>query len=87
MIKEKTLVDKSYIVEFINKKVATLATKAELKEEQHKISKLQASNSSCFHDKSHFEDDGTQNCLVFQQIYRCFEKISSTEHISKWKSK
>ena len=74
MIKWKTLVDKSSIAEFINnvklnKKVETLATKGELRAEQDKLSKLQASDSSCFHGKSHFEDDGTQNCLMFGPIF------------------
>ena len=52
-IKNKELVDKSDIAEFINnsdldKKVATLATKAELKAEQDKIKKLQAFDLSHF---------------------------------------
>ena len=52
-IKNKELVDKSDIAGFINnsdldKKVATLATKAELKAEQDKIIKLQAFNLSHF---------------------------------------
>ena len=74
MIKWKTLVDKSSIAEFINnakinKKVGTLATKGELRAEQDKLSKLQASDSSYFHGKSHFEDDGIQNCLMFGLIF------------------
>ena len=44
--------------------IATLATKAELK-----ITKLRAFDSKNFHGKSHFEDDGTQNYLVFQIIH------------------
>ena len=69
-IKEKQLVKKSDISRFINntnldKKLATLATKAELKEEQDNITKLQAFDSSYFRNKSHSEDDETQNYLVF----------------------
>ena len=76
-IKQKELVDKSAIAGFINnadlnKKIATLAIKAELKPEQ---------------DKSHFEDDDTQNYLVFQPIYRYFKDIGNTDPISIWKSK
>ena len=42
--------------------MATLPSKAELKAEQDKISKLQAFNSSYFRrNKSHLEDDSTQN--------------------------
>ena len=64
-ITSKSLVDKSAISEFINnsdldRKLATLATKAELKDEQDKIIKFQAFNSSYFRGKSHFEEDGTK---------------------------
>ena len=57
-IKQKQLADKSDIAGFINnsdlnKKVATLATKAELKAEQEKIIKLQAFDSSYFRGKSY----------------------------------
>ena len=53
---------------------------------------LQAFNSSYFCDKSYFEDDGTENYLVFQRMYRCFKKIGNTDNISAdnisaWKSK
>ena len=34
-----------------------------------------------------FEDDGTQNCLVFQPMHKYFKKILNTYHISEWKSK
>ena len=71
----------------MNKKVATLATKAELKAEQDKIVKLQAFDSSYFHGKNKFEDDVNQNYSVFQPMCRCFKKISNTDHISAWKSK
>ena len=79
-IKQKRLVDKSAVAGFINntdldKKVAALAKKAELKAEQDKTIKLQAFDSSYFCDKSHFEHNGTQNYLVFQPMYRCFKKI------------
>ena len=49
----------------LNKKVVTLATKAELKAEQDKIINLEALDSSYFCGKCHFEDNGTQNCLMF----------------------
>ena len=42
---------------------------------------------SYFGGKSHFEDDGTQNYLVFQPICRYFKMIGNTKHISAWKSK
>ena len=38
-------------------------------------------------NKSHFEEDNTQNYLVFQSIQRYFKKIDITERILSWKSK
>ena len=70
-IKVNRLVDKSDISRFIDhsgldkKKIATLATKAELESEQDKITKLQSFDSCCFRAKSYFKNDGTQNYLVF----------------------
>ena len=74
-IRSKNLFDKSAIAGFINnahldRKLATLAAKTELKEEQDKIIKLQVFDSIYFRGKSHFEDDGTQNYFVFQPMYR-----------------
>ena len=76
-IKSKHLVDKFAIAGFINnanldkkKKAATLATKVELKAKKDKIITLQAFDSSYFQGKNHFEDDGTQNYLMFQSMYR-----------------
>ena len=37
--------------------------------------------------KSHFEEDGTHNYLVFQSMHRCFKKIGNTNYISEWKPK
>ena len=65
----------------MNKKVATLATKAELKAEQDKIIKLEAFDSSYFCGKSHFEDDETQNYLVFQPMYRYFNRVGKSDHV------
>ena len=69
--------DKSPLTEFINnadidKKIATLATKAELKAEQDKRTKLQVFDSSYFRGKDHFKNNGTQNYLIFQPMYRYF---------------
>ena len=60
-----------------------LATKPELKAEQDKVIKSQAFDSNYFRSKSHFEDDGIQNCLVFQPIYRYFKKMDNTSYISE----
>ena len=43
----------------LNKKLARLGTKAELKVEQDKIVKFQTFNSSYFHCKRHFKDEET----------------------------
>ena len=39
--------------------------------------------------KSHFEEDGTQNYLVFQPIIRYFKvnTITNPDYVSSWKSK
>ena len=53
------------------------------------LNKLKTFDSGYFNG-SHFEEDGTQNYLVFQLIYRYFEVFSITqylEYVSEWKSK
>ena len=67
--------------------MATLATKAELRAEKDKTIKLQEFDSSCFRDKTHFENDGTQNYIIFKPVYRYFKKIGNTKRVSSWKSK
>ena len=44
---------------------------------------------SYFIGKSHFEEDGTQNYLVFQPKIRYFKvnTITNTDYVSSWKSK
>ena len=71
----------------LDKKVTAIATKAESKAEQDKIMKVQAFDFSYFRDKSHFEDDDTQNSFVFQPVYSYFKKIANSDHISVWKPK
>ena len=51
------------------------------------IKKLQKFDSACFRGKSHFEENGTQNYLVFQPIYKYFKSISNSDYIYSWKSK
>ena len=44
--------------------------------------------AACFRGKSHFEEDGTQNYLVFQPICRSFRRIigvGSGNYIYFWK--
>ena len=42
---------------------------------------------SYFIGKSHFEDDGTQNYLVFQIVNKYFRLIANADYISSWESK
>ena len=51
------------------------------------MKKLKTFDSSYFIGKSHFEEDGTQNYLVFQPINRYFKVIANTNRISSWKPK
>ena len=51
------------------------------------MNKLKTFDSSYFIVKSHFEEDGVQNYLVFQPITRYFKVIGNTNMVSSWKSK
>ena len=52
----------------------------------NEFKKLNTFDLSYFIGKSHFEEDGAQNYLVFQPIQRFF-KITNKKYISSWKSK
>ena len=54
---------------------------------KNELNKLKTFDSSYFIGKSHFEEDGTQNYLVFQPINRYFKVIANTDYVSSWKSK
>ena len=58
----------------LNQKINSNKTKNLLKENE--LKKLKAFDSSYFISKSHFEDDGTQNYLVFQPMYRYIKRVS-----------
>ena len=52
------------------------------------MKKLETFDSIYFRGKSHFEDDGTQNYLVFQTVSRYFKTVSANDsNILSWKSK
>ena len=51
------------------------------------LNKLKTFDSSYVIGKSHFEEDGTQNYLVFQPINKYFKVITNTDYVSSWKSK
>ena len=54
---------------------------------ENELKQLKTCNSSFFIGKCHFEEDGTQNYLVFQPMYRCFKRIVDSNYILEWKSK
>ena len=54
------------------------------------MKKLKTFASSYFIGNSHFEEDGTQNYLVFQSMYRYFKRVSDVDignYIYFWTSK
>ena len=54
---------------------------------ENDLEKLKTFDLSYFIGKSHFEEDGKQNYLVFQPIIRYFKIIANKKFISSWKSK
>ena len=56
---------------------------------ENELKRLQKFDAAYFRGKSHFEEDGTQNYLFFQPIYRYFRRIigfGSGNYIYFWKS-
>ena len=51
------------------------------------MNKSKTFDSSYFIGKSHFEEDGTQNYLVFQPAIRYFKLVANRDYVSSWKSK
>ena len=51
------------------------------------LKKLKTFDSSYFIGKRHFEEDGTQDYLVFQPLNKYFKVITNTGYISSWKSR
>ena len=47
---------------------------------------LETFDTGYFIGKSHFEEDGTQNYLVFQSMSK-YLKIGNSDHVLSWKSK
>ena len=72
-------------VSSLNNKIAANKTKNESIENE--IKKLKTLDLSYFIGKSHFEEDGTQNYLVFQPLNKYFKVIANTDYVSSWKSK
>ena len=68
-----------------NRKITENKTKPLLV--QNELNNLKTFDSSYFIGKSHLEEDGVQNYLVFQPLIRYFKLNGSTGRISSWKSK
>ena len=60
----------------LNRKITSNKTKHLLVENQ--LKELETFDLTYFRSKSDFEDDGTQNYLLFQSIYKYFEIIPTT---------
>ena len=69
----------------LNRKITANKSKHLLVENE--LKKLKTFDSSYFRGKSHFEEYGTYNYLLFQPIHRYFKVIANTKYISEWKSK
>ena len=68
----------------LNRKITQNKSKHLLVENE--LNKLKTFDSSYFIGKSHFEEDGTQNYLVFQPINKYF-RIGNSDYVLSWKSK
>ena len=71
----------------LNRKITSNKTKHVLVENELKM--LKTFDSSSFIDKSHFEEDGVQNYLVFQLLNKYFKvnANANTKYILSWQSK
>ena len=69
----------------LNRKITQNKTKQLLVENE--LNKLKTFDSSYFIGKSHFQENGTQNYLVFQPPNKYFKVIASTNYVSSWQSK
>ena len=69
----------------LNRKITANKSKNLLVENE--LKKLKTFDSSYFIGKSHFEEDGTQNYLVFQPLNKYFKLITNTSSILSWQSK
>ena len=54
---------------------------------ENELKKLKTFDLGYFVGRSYFEEDGAQNYLVFQPIYRYFKIITNTKYISSQQSK
>ena len=52
---------------------------------QNELNKLKTFDLSYFIDKNHFEEDGSQNYLVFRPLKKYFKIITNTKYILSFK--
>ena len=69
----------------LNKKITSNKTKHVLVENE--LKKLKTFDLGYFIGKRHFEEDRTENYLVFQPLNKYLKVIASTNYVSSWKSK
>ena len=69
----------------LNRNITSNETKHLLVENE--LNKLKTFDSNYFIDKSHLDEDGTQNYLVFQLLKKYFKLITKTLSILSWQSK
>ena len=74
-----TKIDLDAKLSSLNKKITQNKTKRLLVESE--LNKLKTFDSAYFIGKSHFEENSTQNYLVFQPIYRYFKGFSITQYL------
>ena len=72
-----TKTDFDHKLSYLDSKIAANKTKNEFIENE----------KSYFIGKSHFEEDGTQNYLVFQPLNKYIKVTANTDYISSWKFK
>ena len=69
----------------LNRKITSNERKQLLVENE--LKKIKTFDSSYFKGKSHFEEDGAQNYLIFQPLYKYFKVITNNDYVSSLKSK
>ena len=69
----------------LNRKITKIKTHHLLV--QNELKKLQTFDSSYFIGKNYFENNDTQNYLVFQPLNKYFKLITNTLSILSWQSK
>ena len=70
----------------VNRKITANKSKQHLLVE-NELKNLKTFDLSCFRGKNYFENDGTQNYLVFQPMYKYFKTTPTTHTILSRKSK